>query len=71
MLKLKPCPFCGAPATQKTSPQPRAHGWVGCPACGCYIQWAHDPAGAVAKWNRRAGAKPYHLLHEEGGWNLQ
>lgn len=30
-------------------------GWVGCPECGLYIQWAHDPDGAIANWNRRAG----------------
>ena len=28
-------------------------GWVGCPECGLYIQWTHDPMGAVKKWNKR------------------
>lgn len=69
-VKIKDCPCCGAPGKLKSV---KAYvgvmrGWVGCPACSLYIQWAHDPADAIAKWNRRAApAKPYDLLYEEGG----
>lgn len=77
MEELRECPCCGAPGKLKSV---KAYvgfmrGWVGCPACGLYIHWAHDPAGAIRKWNRRAApakdanvpAKPYNLLYEEGG----
>lgn len=55
MTELKPCPCCGAPGKLKSV---KAYvgfmrGWVGCPACGLYIHWAHDPEGSIAKWNRR------------------
>lgn len=58
-VKIKNCPCCGEPGKLKDGIT-RTHsgnyrrGWVGCPACGLYIQWAHDPEGAIAKWNRRA-----------------
>lgn len=57
MTVLK-CPFCGGEASIKGS-KVQTHGgsymrgWVGCPDCGVYIQWTHDAAGAVKKWNRR------------------
>ena len=60
MEELRECPCCGAPGKLKSV---KAYvgfmrGWVGCPACGLYIHWAHDPAGAIRKWNRReAGAR--------------
>lgn len=69
-VKIKDCPCCGAPGKLKSV---KAYvgfvrGWVGCPACSLYIHWAHDPEGAIAKWNRRASpAVPYDLLYEEGG----
>ena len=55
MEELRECPCCGAPGKIKSV---KAYvgfmrGWVGCPACGLYIHWAHDPAGAIRKWNRR------------------
>jgi Lar family restriction alleviation protein len=53
MTDLKPCPFCGGEAQRKTVTMPHQHGWVGCPKCGCYISWNHDPAKAIEKWNRR------------------
>ena len=60
MTVLK-CPFCGGEASIKGS-KVQTHcgsymrGWVGCPDCGVYIQWTHDAAGAVKKWNRRVNA---------------
>lgn len=69
-VKIKDCPCCGAPGKLKSvkSYVGFMRGWVGCPACSLYIQWAQDPADAIAKWNRRAApAKPYDLLYEEGG----
>ena len=55
MEELRECPCCGAPGKLKSV---KAYvgfmrGWVGCPACGLYIHWAHDPEGAIRKWNRR------------------
>ena len=60
---VRECPCCGKPGklkdAQKTTRRGSfRQGWVGCPACGLYIQWAHDPSGAIRKWNRRdAGAR--------------
>ena len=59
MEDLRECPCCGKPGKLKDGIT-RTHsgnyrrGWVGCPACGLYIHWAHDPEGAIRKWNRRA-----------------
>ncbi len=53
-IELKACPLCGAPGKGKRSETSFPHGWVGCPDCGLYIQWVHDPKDAVRKWNRRA-----------------
>lgn len=49
------CPFCGKEAFVKTFSNPYQHGWVGCPECGCYIQWQYRPDEAIKKWNRRIG----------------
>lgn len=72
--KIRECPCCGAPGAVKTVNTPHSHGWVGCTACGLYIQWAWDPHGALEKWNRRAALAEdinvhttYDLLSEEGG----
>lgn len=59
MEDLRECPCCGKPGQVQGTRHPDVkrgfmHGWVGCPACGLYIQWTHDPAGAIRKWNRRA-----------------
>ena len=61
-MELKPCPFCGGAAEVKSSHVPTAggsksymRGWVGCTRCGVYMQWNHDPAGTVRKWNQRKG----------------
>ena len=57
----KTCPFCGGAGAVKSIRQPTSggksfmRGWVGCPKCGAYMQWTHDPSGAIWKWNRRAG----------------
>ena len=58
MPDLKECPCCGKPGKlrdiRKTTRRGSfRQGWVGCPECGLYIQWAHDPRGAIEKWNRR------------------
>ncbi|MBQ6359214.1 MAG: Lar family restriction alleviation protein [Clostridia bacterium] len=58
MEDLRECPCCGKPGQVQGTRHPDVkrgfmHGWVGCPACGLYIQWTHDPAGAIRKWNRR------------------
>lgn len=50
---LEDCPHCGGTAAVKAFPKPHRHGWVGCAKCSCYIQWQHDPGGAIEKWNRR------------------
>lgn len=57
-VKIKDCPCCGEPGKLKdgitrTHSGTYRRGWVGCPECGLYIQWTHDPAGAIEKWNRR------------------
>ena len=62
MYGLRECPCCGKPGKlrdiRKTTRRGSfRQGYVGCPACGLYIQWAHDPRGAIAKWNRRAGPR--------------
>lgn len=53
-IELRSCPLCGGAAKIKAMNTPHTHGWIGCPECHLYIQWVHDPAGAAAKWNRRA-----------------
>ena len=67
MPDLRECPCCGKPGKLKMTRVPIqplhggkteiVRGWVGCPECELYIQWAHDPRGAVEKWNRRAGPR--------------
>lgn len=62
-LVILACPCCGGIGKIKdgivhTHGGGYRRGWVGCPACGLYIQWTHDPHGAVMKWNRRAGEAP-------------
>ena len=47
------CPLCGGKAEVREFRGMFRHGWVGCVQCGCYINWNHDPAGAIAKWNKR------------------
>ena len=50
---LEDCPHCGDKAEVREFRGMFRHGWVGCPKCGCYINWSHDPDGAIAKWNKR------------------
>lgn len=62
MEDLRECPCCGKAAQGKSVYYPGRiqgfmRGWVGCPACGLYIQWTHDPSGAIRKWNRRAALR--------------
>ena len=55
MIKLEPCPFCGGSGEMKNAQTGKIRqGWVGCPKCGCYINWKFDPQAAAEKWNRRA-----------------
>lgn len=53
METIKACPCCGGEGKLKDIHTKIRQGWVGCPACGLYIQWKISPAGAVKKWNRR------------------
>ena len=63
MEKPGNCPFCGGEGAVKSCRTPTSggksfmKGWVGCPACGVYKQWAHDPSGAIKVWNRREAPK--------------
>ena len=50
---IKACPCCGGEGKLKDIHTKIRQGWVGCPACGLYIQWKISPDGAVKKWNRR------------------
>lgn len=54
MMEIKCCPCCGGEGKLKDIHTTIRQGWVGCPACGLYIQWKISPDGAVKKWNRRA-----------------
>ena len=70
MEDLRECPCCGKPGAVKITNKALKNGvlvltqgWVGCPACGLYIQWTHDPSGAIRKWNRRDGG----TLRLDGG----
>ena len=60
-MEMQSCPFCGGAGQVKIIRQPTSggksfmRGWVGCPQCGAYMQWTHDPAGAIRKWNCRVG----------------
>lgn len=51
--KARECPCCGGPGQVKTVNTPHAHGWVGCTACGLYIQWSWNPLAAPCRWNQR------------------
>ena len=53
MTELGNCPHCGRKMQIKTIPKPFVHGWVGCPFCGIYKQWKHDPEDAIRIMNRR------------------
>ena len=55
METIKACPCCGGEGKLKDIQGRRIRqGWVGCPACGLYINWKISPEGAIKKWNRRA-----------------
>jgi hypothetical protein len=52
--KLKPCPFCGAKASETSIPGLIR---VGCNGESCHVRpwvWADTLSLAVAKWNKRA-----------------
>ena len=53
--ELEPCPCCGGEGKLKDVHGKIRQGWVGCPACQLYINWKISPAGAIRKWNARAG----------------
>ena len=58
--ELKPCPFCGKPATTSEIEyisMPFGWGWIGCRPCRVFINWSHGERGkklAIKTWNRRA-----------------
>lgn len=56
METIRDCPCCGGPGRLKDIHGRIRQGWVGCPDCHLYINWKIDPAGAIAKWNKRAEA---------------
>lgn len=58
MEALRECPCCGKPGEMKTVYQRFRHGWIGCPACGLYMQWKNDPEAAIRRWNRRTAPLP-------------
>lgn len=69
--KARECPCCGGPGQVKTVNVPHSHGWVGCTACGLYIQWNWDPHDALDKWNRRTSAAKWcincaHSIRKDG-----
>ena len=60
-VKLKPCPFCGRPATtsekENIKSLPFGCGWIGCQSCRVHIDWVRGDRGkklAIEAWNRRA-----------------
>ena len=65
MTKLKPCPFCGAPARLKHY----SEGWnVYCsriPGCGVRVGWITNGPRAVEIWNRRVVDIPEELIDTE------
>lgn len=58
MEQMKPCPFCGSPASTECNPGfgPSGAPWaVGCDEDGCAeFAWFASEAEAIAAWNRRA-----------------
>lgn len=58
MVQLENCPCCGGPGQLKDVHNKIRQGWVGCPACGLYINWKISPDGAIRKWNKRSGLTP-------------
>lgn len=59
---LRECPCCGKPGKLKNAQKTTRRGsfrqgWVGCPSCRLYIQWANDPCWAIERWNRRTGPR--------------
>jgi len=63
MSDLKPCPFCGKPATfmVKDNDGPDQYD-IGCKTPGCYLEWGADwyldsRESAAAMWNLRREPK--------------
>lgn len=54
--KLKPCPFCGAPAVMQDWAAIGEY-WVACTECEMRTAEHHDPKIAALVWNRRAEVK--------------
>ncbi len=53
MSDLKPCPFCGKPATSHEPDRYAANYAVGCSLCGIHFLSRTESVAAEA-WNRRA-----------------
>ena len=55
--ELKPCPFCGEPASSGFAKYCDCHGMksgeVSCDSCGAKIDHRDSEAEAIADWNRR------------------
>jgi hypothetical protein len=60
-IPLKPCPFCGGPASIRRVPGAPLYSSVGCAACGCHVRHVGEEAAAAA-WSRRVPAPPIEEL---------
>ena len=47
------CPCCGGLGELREFKGMFRHGWVGCPTCGLYKNWSHDPKEAIRIWTKR------------------
>jgi len=57
-INLKPCPFCGGPATLSSLPHAPTWWRVRCPKYECGgTTWAMDEAKAISAWNRRVNVQ--------------
>jgi len=72
--ELKPCPFCGSEAQQRSSVIERGDYGdtirynVGCPQCDASAGWDDYEDVAVSAWNRRAPSEAVGLLREVLAW---